>query len=356
MSAVEALSKMIARFEKHPDEARPIFVHGVKDLALPHSPVPLIEWKESANKPAVTVPDWSAMPDGSFVLVDEAQTFFPPRPSASTPPPHIAWLNTHRHRGFDIEVITQHPKLIDGSMRALVGKHQHFRRLWGRKFAVCYEWDACSDNLAGLKNATKTSYPFPKRAFEWYKSAETHTKQKFKLPSFVFIPLIGLAIGVFAIPRAFSVMQNGITGKGVGVPIDKAVMAAVPSASSPASVVAPAIAGASAPTQSLLDKAVAVVSPPAIRGCMLMAGRCSCVNEKGLIAAVEPQVCVESSTKLGGLIPYDVNHRPTPVAATELGAEKTASADSMHISQDRTSINKSPPISTNGLVHEAYPR
>ena len=151
LSAVEHLAKMIERWEKHPDEARPVFVHGVKDLALPHAPVPLIEWREGQNKPPVMVPDWDAMPDGSFVLVDEAQSFFPPRSSASTPPPHVAWLNTHRHRGFDIEVITQHPKLIDGSVRALVGKHQHYRRLFGGQRSYCYEWDACSDSLSGAE-------------------------------------------------------------------------------------------------------------------------------------------------------------------------------------------------------------
>ena len=150
LSAVEALSKMLARWEKHPEEARPVYVHGVKDLALPHAPLPVKEWRERPDKPAIMVPDWDQMADGAFVLVDEAQSFFPPRSSASTPPPHVAWLNTHRHRGFDIEVITQHPKLIDGSLRALVGKHQHFRRMFGRKVSVCYEWDACSDSLSGL--------------------------------------------------------------------------------------------------------------------------------------------------------------------------------------------------------------
>lgn len=230
LSAVEALAKMQARWEKHPEEARPVFVHGVKDLALPHTKVPLTTWIENEGgrnpKPPVTVVDWSAMPDGSYVLVDEAQDLFPPRASGAEVPPHIAWLNTHRHRGFDITVITQHPKLVNASMRALVGKHQHFRRMFGRQVAVCYEWDACSDNLGGMNNAVRSTFPFPKKAFQWYKSAEVHTKQNFKLPKWLILPVLGIIGGIFAFPYAASKVMS-LTGS-------KAPVAVATGASSPA--------------------------------------------------------------------------------------------------------------------------
>ena len=303
LSAVEHLAKMIERWEKHPDEARPVFVHGVKDLALPHAPVPLIEWREGQNKPPVMVPDWDAMPDGSFVLVDEAQSFFPPRSSASTPPPHVAWLNTHRHRGFDIEVITQHPKLIDGSVRALVGKHQHYRRLFGGQRSYCYEWDACSDSLSGLQNAVGGYYPFPKNAMRWYKSAEIHTKQKFKLPKWLLIPVIGIGIGAFAIPHAYSIITGGISGKG---------LAAVREA--PATVQrAPAgSAGALAPVSAPVGPVQAVkniILPPAVAGCMATPTRCLCVDVGGQVAVVSETACRVASEHLGGLVPYDTTPR-----------------------------------------------
>lgn len=119
-------------------------------------------------------------------------------------PDHVAFLNTHRHHGFDITLITQHPRLIDTSARALVGKHQHFRRLFGRQVAVCYEWDSCSDTLGGIANAVMSKFSFPKKAFTWYKSAEVHTKQTFRLPKWLFIPVIGVVLGAVAVPFAYS--------------------------------------------------------------------------------------------------------------------------------------------------------
>lgn len=310
LSAVEALAKLVGRWEKHPAEARPIFVHGVKDLALPHSPLPTVEWKEAQNKPVVSVPDWDAMPDGSFVLIDEAQSFFPPRSSAATPPPHVAWLNTHRHRGFDIELITQHPKLIDGSVRALIGKHQHYRRLFGGQRAYCYEWDACSDSLSGLGSAVGRYYPFPKSAFRWYKSAEVHTKQRFSMPKWFLIPVIGIAIGLIAIPRAYSVIAGGIGGKGLP---GSSVASAAPGLAPPASAVA--LATASEPAKGVVREVRDAIVPPVIAGCMATAKRCACVDEHGAMAKVDDAACRVASETLGGLVPYDVV--PHAVAARD---------------------------------------
>lgn len=326
LSAVEALAKMIDRWEKHPEEARPIFVHGVKDLALPHAPVPLVEWRESDRKPAVLVPDWDAMPDGSFVLIDEAQAFFPPRSSASTPPAHVAWLNTHRHRGFDIEVITQHPKLIDGSLRALVGKHQHFRRLFGGQRSYCYEWDACSDSLSGLSTAVGSYYPFPKGAFKWYKSAEVHTKQRFKLPTWLLIPFVGIAIALFAIPRAYSVLSGGIGGKGLSA------AAGLPSASAPAGAASGALAPVSGPA-GIVQAVKQIVAPPPIAGCMATATRCLCIDSVGVVAKVEESQCRVASVTLGGLVPYDTSSRPGAGPSSSL-----ASAAALRPAMEQISI------------------
>lgn len=217
LSTVERLAKLQARWEAHSDESRPVFVLGIPDLALPHSPVPLKSVQVSKAGAPMLVPDWDEMPDGSLVIIDEAQGCFPPRSSMSTPPEHVAWLNTHRHRGFDIWVSTQHPKLIDGSVRALVGRHQHFRRLFGGQRAVIYEWDSCSDSLAGTASSVKSYYSYPRQAFKWYKSAEIHTKQKFKLPMWIYIPFAGVLLGLYFVPKAYGVLTNGMSGKSIKV-------------------------------------------------------------------------------------------------------------------------------------------
>lgn len=206
LSMVVTLSRLFKRWESSPEEARPVFVLGIPDLAFPVSEVPLKSVQiHKAGSPSL-VPDWDAMPDGSLVLIDEAQGVFPPRSTASVAPVHVLWLNTHRHHGFDIWLTTQHPKLIDNSVRALVGKHQHYRRLFGGSRAIVYEWDSCSDNLGGIKTAVTTYWSFPKKSFKCYKSAEVHTKQQFKYPKWLFIPVVGLLMALFFVPRAYSVM------------------------------------------------------------------------------------------------------------------------------------------------------
>lgn len=204
LSMVEELAKLFKRWEKHPDEARPVFVLGIPDLAIPHADVPLKSVQiDKAGAPRL-VPDWAAIPDGSLIIIDECQGVFPPRSSQTAMPEHVAFLNVHRHRGFDLWLTTQHPKLVDGNVRALVGRHKHYRRAFGMNRAVVYEWDACSDNLGGMNNAVKSYWPYPQHAFKWYKSAEVHTKQRFKLPIWIGILPLGLILCVYFFPKAYT--------------------------------------------------------------------------------------------------------------------------------------------------------
>ncbi len=296
LSMVEALSKMPQRWEKHPEEARPIFVHNVKDLALPHAVMPLK--KIQAGQREQLVPDWDAMPDGSLVVIDECQDVFPPRSSQTVAPGHIAWLNTHRHKGFDIWVTTQHPKLIDFSLRALVGKHVHFRRLFGGARAATYEWDGCSDSLGGMKDSVMSFYSFPKKAYQFYKSAEVHTKQKFKLPRWLIIPVLGVALGLFALPRAYNTLSGAMAGKGIAAKAatTPAPQAGVNGAIAPIGTSASAPRPPSSPGES---KPVATLQP--VLGCIKMADRCECFDQNMMRVQVAPAVCDESSHRVGTL-------------------------------------------------------
>lgn len=275
LSMVEELSKLFVRWGKHPEEARPVFVHNIKNLALPHAAMPVQEITAGARKQLV--PDWDAMPDGSLVLIDECQDVFPPRSSQSVAPPHVAWLNTHRHKGFDIWLTTQQPKLIDFAVRALVGKHQYFRRLFGGQRSAVYEWDACSDNHSGLKEAVTTIYGFPKHAYKFYKSAEIHTKQKFKLPRWLLIPLAGLVLSAFAVPRAYNTLKGAIGGKGI------AVQAATAQTGSNAgnAAIAPIASAASAPVLSDSSSGALSRGEPVFAGCIAAGQRCSCFDTSG---------------------------------------------------------------------------
>lgn len=312
LSMVEALSKMFPRWEKHPEEARPVFVHNIKNLALPHATLPLKEIEARGGQKQM-VPDWDALPDGSLVIVDECQDLFPPRSAQSAAPPYIAFFNTHRHKGFDIWLTTQHPKLIDFSVRALIGKHIHFRRLFGMQRAAQYEWDGCSDNLGGMKDAVLTHYAFPKKAFEFYKSAELHTKQSFKLPRWLIIPVIGIALGVFMIPRAYSVLSGSMTGKGLASssakPLQDKTGGVAPAAQGPdAGLQRPLpIANAAAP-------GVGVPVKPVMLGCIHMRDRCECFDGSMARVKSDPEACHEASYRVGTvLLPLIVaDSKPSP--------------------------------------------
>ncbi len=268
LSMVETLAALFTRWGSYTEEARPVFVMGIPDLSLPHAPLPLKSVQVSKSGVPVLVPDWQEIPDGSLIIIDEAQGVFPPRSSASTAPEHVSFLNTHRHRGFDIWITTQHPKLIDASVRALVGRHKHFRRLFGMQMSVVYEWDACSDSLSGMNNAVKTNWFFPRRAFSWYKSAELHTKQKFKLPLWLAIFPMGILLAFIFFPRAYSVISSGLAGEPL-------------SATKSSSSEAPR-AGAIAPTQS----------GPQMIGYVLQDTKCYGFTKSGLYVD-EPENCRE---------------------------------------------------------------
>jgi zona occludens toxin len=314
LSMVVRLNGLFKRWETHPEEARPVFVHNIPHLAFPVAEVPfkLSKVGTAREEGEALVPDWDSMPDGSLVLIDEAQGkidpdkgeivyhCFPPRSVASKVPYHVAWLNTHRHHGFDIWLTTQQPKLIDGAVRALVGRHQHYRRLFGGNRAVCYEWDACSDTLAGMKNAQKSYFPYPRDAFKFYKSAEIHTKQHFKLPLWVYVPLIGLAMGVFFIPKGYAVLHNGISGKGISTNDTKPVAAST-TAPSPAKI-APLLTASSAPAAGGTVGALAPISasPPAplVSSCISNATRCQCYTDKGVKIPLSESDCRLSAVQV----------------------------------------------------------
>jgi zona occludens toxin len=297
LSAVQELAKLQKKWEANPEQLRPVFVHGIADLALNHAVVPL-QQVASRDGSKTFVPDWDAMPDGSLVLVDEAQGLFPPRSSQSKPPEHVAWLNTHRHKGFDIWITTQHPKLIDGAVRALVGKHLHYRRLFGGQRAAVYEFDGCNDSLNGLSSGVISYWPYPKRVFDWYKSAELHTKQKFKLPRFLLVPLAGIVLGIFTMPTAIATLSNGMSGKGIKgeLPvIGSAPVAPVLSGATAAGGAVGAVAPAADRTAYVSPSKIPVTpfTRPVVlaSACLASATKCKCYNRQGVHVVIPDSEC-----------------------------------------------------------------
>ena len=177
------------------------------------------EWLENLHENRQT---------GSVIVFDEVQRVWPNRPSMSKKPTAVEYLETHRHDGIDIVLMTQNPLLLDPAVRALVGRHLHIRRLGGLGAAVVYEWDSCSNALNYRAAFTKTPYKYNSKIFKLYHSADVHTKQTRRVPFVLWVMLGGLVLSVWLWPRFFGrldEMSAGKQGSGSGkMPVASAPM------------------------------------------------------------------------------------------------------------------------------------
>lgn len=146
---------------------RPVYYHGIPDLSLP--------WIHVEN-PA----KWHELETGAIFVLDEAQTLFRVRRQGSEVPPYVAAFETHRHRGHDVYLITQHPKILDTHVRKLVGKHVHVQRLYGTQKARLHVWQKCADpdRRDDLERAQQSVITYDPKWFSVYKSAEVHTVKR----------------------------------------------------------------------------------------------------------------------------------------------------------------------------------
>lgn len=147
---------------------------------------------------------------GAVVVFDEVQRVWPNRPTGSKKPAAVEYLETHRHDGIDLIIMTQNPQLLDPAVRALVGRHLHMRRVGSMGAAIVYEWDACSNALNFKSAFTKHPYRYSRKAYKLYRSAKVHTKQQRRLPFVTWMALAGLAGALYMWPQ----LMGNITSKG----------------------------------------------------------------------------------------------------------------------------------------------
>lgn len=156
---------------------RPIFVDGIKDLD--HDKINYFDIPEGES--IQTWPKWA--PPGAIIVVDECQRIFRPRPSGSKVPDYVAELETHRHRGLDFILITQHPRLIDINLRELIEHHTHLGKTnLGLRRKMEWTTGGAKDpgSRANIKEALISVYKLDKSVYGLYKSAEVHTKIRTK--------------------------------------------------------------------------------------------------------------------------------------------------------------------------------
>jgi len=177
-----ALTWVKAKAEK---ENRPVFYSGIADLKLP--------WTE------IEAEKWADCPPNAIIVIDECQRVFRPRMHGAKVPEFVEQLETHRHKGVDLVLITQHPMLVDSNVRRLCGLHFHVMRKWGTKSATVHEWGTIKDNCDKSRDdSVRHEFRYPTANFALYKSAEVHT-HKARIPyHFFLIALVPVAVGYAA--------------------------------------------------------------------------------------------------------------------------------------------------------------
>lgn len=170
-------------------EGRQVYYFNIPQVQIP-------EWIEIDEE---QFKKWYELPPNSIIIADEAQRIFRPRAASSKVPEHVEKLETHRHLGVDLYLITQHPGLLDLNVRKLVGTHRHVVRSFGSNHAVVHAWGQVKDNCdKSRSDSVKTQFRYPKEVFSWYKSAEVHTHKRSIPFRVLMLPVLVLLIGFMA--------------------------------------------------------------------------------------------------------------------------------------------------------------
>ena len=139
---------------------------------------------------------WHELPDGAVIIIDECQDVFPPRNPAAACPEYIRKFETHRHRGHDVVLLTQGPRLIDRHLHDLIDRHIHLFRLFGLRRSTKFEWPGVNlspDPEQSRDTARRAFFSFPRKYFQFYQSATLHTVQR-RIPWAPFAVLLAAAI------------------------------------------------------------------------------------------------------------------------------------------------------------------
>lgn len=123
--------------------------------------------------------NFSNIPDGSVIIIDEAWEFFPTRTNGSNVPNYVEFFATHRHKGLDFYLLTQNPLQVDSFIRKLTENHTVLRRILGREVSSVFE-SVGEGIIEDFKSKTLKTYFFkyPKCNYELYKSSVSHTHTK----------------------------------------------------------------------------------------------------------------------------------------------------------------------------------
>ncbi len=260
---------------------------------------------------------------GSVIIYDEFQKVWPPRPNGAPVPPDLQALDTHRHMGVDLILISQTPNNFDRHIAGLTGRHLHVRRFGNMGLTIVYEWDHLSRTLMYSKAIAKNPWKYDKKVFQLYKSAELHTKQPRKLPAHLFIVGIALAAAAYLIPTVIDRISSAAdpqklateatseATKALGLPTPTQPLTGSENGLQPAvwdyAQFVPRVPTMpeSAPAYDELRQ---VVNMPRVAGGICSSSECKCYTQQGTNAGLTSDDCRAWLNDK----PFDPYHQPQP--------------------------------------------
>lgn len=299
VSGLPGAGKTLHTLKRYRNDARQIYYHNIP---LTDHGKETLKWIELS---LAEVKDWPNIcgPD-SVLIVDEAQMIWPVRPSSRAVPPELQALETHRHKGVDLEFISQDPTLMDTHIRKLANEHYHYTRPYGAKYSIQHY---AGSGLVDIKSKTalnltvKSRVGQPSEIYPLYKSAEVHT-HKFKMPPVMFvIPVLFAIIAalIYYFISAFGSDEPDTSVPAVSSPAGVSAPAPSdhpdePSRSSMgwAKLLTPEIRGLPYTAPLYRERAMQVIEVPRVAGCMTLNDTCNCFTQQGtIIDGITPDVC-----------------------------------------------------------------
>lgn len=173
--------------------------------------------------------DWRDVQDGSVIFYDEVhfRDEYLDQNKYMSQNPMIKELSTHGHRNIDIYLLTQDPRRLEKSIRALIFKMYLVKRPANLPpFANVYTFDRwLGDPWAASKNKDNVHdeqlFHYKKKFQEAYKSASSHTSISFKLQrKFIVaivavICMIGLSVFLFKISGMGKIVSDAANVSGM---------------------------------------------------------------------------------------------------------------------------------------------
>jgi Zonular occludens toxin (Zot). len=267
--------------------------------------------------------DWTKLPAGSYVQLDEAHAdgvtpgleryglLFPSTGKPGESADHrIKALSTHRHGGYDIDLITQWPSKVHHQARSLVGEHIHMNRALGLERAGVLKWTRVQSDPYDERQREKAEeqiWAFPKDLYGKYRSATLHTaSHKFRIPKkFYGILCMLLVAGVllwffagYIKDKAATVKQAGqaesaASGQGRSPTAAALGFAETDSSGQPIRAT-PAVSSvaSSENASSQVNRSERPIYDNEPRACMVANDRCRCWDAHGLRIIVNRSKCV----------------------------------------------------------------